>query len=224
MRKFILFSLSCGVVLAGCHTDMWVQPKAGVQTQSTFFADKMDSRPKVDGTVARDQVKDDPIYFTGRDAGGKLVAEIPAGRAIRELNLDNYKQFLERGQERFKAFCSHCHGGLGDGQGMIAKRGLNLKRPVGNYHTDRLQKMAVGHFFEVMTHGQGVMYSMADKVSTADRWAIAAYIRALQRSQDPAGMAAAKQNAQPTRPAEFTGDEQRPDLGNGAATNGGQPR
>lgn len=210
MRRLLLL-LPLAVILAGCHTDMWVQPKATVQGQSNFFPDKMDSRPKIEGTLARGQVKDDPVYFSGRE-NGKLVTEIPATRAMSELKINTYKEFIERGQERYEAFCSHCHGGLGDGQGMIAKRGLALQRPVGNYHTDRLREMSVGHFFEVMTHGQGVMYSMATKVEVPDRWAIASYIRALQRSQDPAGMDRALQKSQPARPAEFTGNEARPDL------------
>jgi len=217
MKKGLLLILASGVLLAGCHTDMWVQPKASVQGKSDFFRDGMDSRPVVPGTVARGQVKDDPAYFTGRSADGKLVTEIPSARAIRELKLENYADLLERGQERFKAFCSHCHGGLGDGKGMIAQRGLNLKRPVGNYHTDRLRNMAIGHFFEVMTHGQGAMFSMADKIDVPDRWAITTYIRALQRSQDPQAMEAANQKTQSSRPAQFTGDEVRPDLGNAPA-------
>lgn len=220
--KKILLLLGCLVFVSGCHTDMWVQPKATVQGESTFFADKMDSRPKIGGTVARGQVKDDPAYFDGRQ-NGKLVTEIPSKRAMSKLKIENYKEFLLRGQERFKVFCSHCHGQLGDGQGMIAKRGLNLKRPVGNYHTDRLRQMAVGHFFEVMTHGQGVMYSMATKIDVEDRWAIAAYIRALQRSQDPAAMDRLAHDIQSTRPAQFTGEQERPDLAP-PTVEGGQPR
>jgi mono/diheme cytochrome c family protein len=92
--------------------------------------------------------------------------------------------FLKRGQERFNIFCSPCHGRLGDGLGMIANRGLSLRRPVGNYHTDRLRKMPVGHFYDVITNGYGAMYSYASRVEPEDRWAIIAYIRVLQLSQN----------------------------------------
>jgi mono/diheme cytochrome c family protein len=201
MRKLLLPMVGCTVFVAGCHTDMWVQPRAEVQGHSDFFADQMDSRPKIEGTVARGHALDDPGYETGRE-NGKLVTEIPVDRAMKELNVTTYKDFILRGQERFEIFCQHCHGQLGDGQGMIAQRGLNLKRPVGNYHTDRLRKMAIGHFFDVMSHGQGVMFSMAAKVDVPDRWAIAAYIRALQRSQNPQAMEGITSNVQPSKPAQ----------------------
>lgn len=201
MKKLILPALALSIFAAGCHTDMWVQPKARVQGPSDFFADGRDSRPKIAGTVARGQQLDDPVYVTGRE-NGKLVTKVPA-RAMKDLGITEYKEFLLRGEDRFKAFCSHCHGQLGDGKGMIAQRGLELKRPVGNYHTDRLQKMAIGHFFEVMTHGQGVMLPMAGRVDVADRWAIAAFIRALQRSQDPDAMNKIDSTSQSSQPAQF---------------------
>lgn len=201
MKKLFFPVLGIAIFAAGCHTDMWVQPKARVQGENDFFADRRDSRPKIVGTVARGQQDDDPVFTTGRD-NGKLVTTIPP-RAMKELGITEYKEFLLRGEDRFKAFCSHCHGQLGDGQGMIAQRGLELKRPVGNYHTDRLQKMAIGHFFEVMTHGQGVMLPMAGRVDVADRWAIAAFIRALQRSQDPEAMNKIDSTQQPAQPAQF---------------------
>jgi mono/diheme cytochrome c family protein len=196
----IALPLMLGVttVLAGCHTDMWVQPKSKPQHASEFFEDGMVSRPKVKGTVARGQQMDDPIYFTGRSADGKLIAAIPADRAMTELKLESYKDLLMRGKERYTVFCSPCHGQIGDGKGMIASRGLSLKRPVGNYHTDRLRQMPVGHFFDVMTNGYGVMYSVSTRVPVEDRWAIAAYIRVLQRSQN-AGNAAASEEINATR-------------------------
>lgn len=88
---------------------------------------------------------------------------------------------LKRGQERFRIYCTPCHSELGDGQGMIVQRGFP---PPPSYHTERLRQAPVQHFYDVITNGHGAMYSFADRVQPADRWAIAAYIRALQRSQD----------------------------------------
>jgi mono/diheme cytochrome c family protein len=101
------------------------------------------------------------------------------------LKLKTYKEFLLHGKERFTVFCSPCHSQLGNGEGMIAQRGLKLRRPPGNYHTDRLRKMPVGHFYDVMTNGYGVMFPFASRIAPEDRWAIAAYVRVLQRANDP---------------------------------------
>ena len=89
-----------------------------------------------------------------------------------------------RGQERFEAFCKHCHGMQGDGQGMIAQRGYNVERTVATYHTDRLREMPVGHFFDVITNGYGAMFPFSDRIPVEDRWAIVAYIRVLQRAEN----------------------------------------
>jgi hypothetical protein len=87
---------------------------------------------------------------------------------------------LERGQERFRIFCTPCHGELGNGRGIVVLRGFN---PPPSFHIDRLRNESVGHFFDVMTRGFGTMYSYAARVPPRDRWCIAAYIRALQLSQ-----------------------------------------
>lgn len=185
MRKSGLVLAACASALfvAGCHTDMWVQPKVRAQHKSDFFADGMTSRPVVRGTVARGHLKDDDAFFTGR-TNGKLIEDIPAQQAMKQLKLTTYKEFLNKGKERFTVYCSPCHGQLGNGKGMIAQRGLALRREPGNYHTDRLRKMPVGHFYDVMTNGHGVMFSYASRVEPAERWAIAAYIRVLQLSQN----------------------------------------
>lgn len=200
-RKMNTWLLMLGTLtlVAGCHTDMWVQPKTKPQHANDFFEDGMASRGKVPGTVARGQQMDDPVYFTGRDATGKLVREIPSDRAMKVLKLESYKDFLMRGKERFTVFCSPCHGQIGDGKGMIASRGLTLRRPVGNYHTERLRQMPVGHFFDVMTNGFGVMFSMSSKVPVEDRWAIAAYVRVLQRSQNAGEATATNEEHDATR-------------------------
>ena len=174
-RKIVLFAslIGLGFALTGCHTDMWQQPKLAPLDESAFHSDGQSSRPLLAHTVARGHLKNDDAFFTGRE-NGKLVETIP-------MTVD--KNLLLRGQERFKIYCVPCHGQLGDGQGMIAKRGFTLRRPGGNYHTDRLRKMPVGHFYDVITNGYGTMYSYASRIEPQDRWAIAAYVRALQFSQ-----------------------------------------
>jgi mono/diheme cytochrome c family protein len=173
-RQKLLLAIGGGLAVAGCHTDMWVQPKIHEPFQeSKFYADGMSSRPLVKGTIARGHLRLDDAFFTGfKD--GKLITEFP-------LKVD--EELIRRGKERFEIFCTPCHGQLGDGQGMIAKRGFTLRRPVGNYHTDRLMKMPVGHFYDVITNGYGAMYSYASRIEPRDRWAVVAYVRTLQLSQ-----------------------------------------
>ena len=159
------------LVLAGCRQDMHDQPKLEAYEASTFFPDGMASRQPPAGTVARGQLHDDPIFFTGKSGDNVFVAElpVPADRAL-----------LVRGRERYDAFCSPCHGRLGDGQGMVARRGF--KQPP-SLHIDRIREQPVGYYFDVMTRGFGVMPSYAPAVPAEDRWAIAAYLRVLQQSQ-----------------------------------------
>lgn len=170
----ILILVSGTAVLAGCHTDMWRQPKTEPLDKSEFFADGQSARPLVPGTIARGMARFDDAFYTGA-VNNKWVDSIPV-----PVNLE----LLKRGQDRFDIYCSPCHGRLGDGKGMISQRGFNVRRPVGNYHTDRLRKMPVGHFYDVITNGYGAMYSYASRVEPQDRWAIVAYIRALQLSQN----------------------------------------
>ncbi|CAN5538669.1 cytochrome c [soil metagenome] len=158
------------LALIGCNTDMWVQPKTDTYRGSEFYADGASARPLVPGTIPRGHLRLDEGYFTGQ-TNGKWLKDIPM-----KVNLD----LLKRGQERYDIYCTPCHGQLGDGNGMIANRGFTLRRPVGNYHTDRLRKMPAGHFYDVITNGYGAMFSYASRVEPQDRWAIVAYIRALQ--------------------------------------------
>jgi mono/diheme cytochrome c family protein len=162
------------VFLAGCHTDMWVQPRHEPLDENKFFADGQSARPLVPGSIPRGHLRTDDAFFTGA-ANGRWVDTIP-------VPVD--KKLLLRGQERFNIYCSPCHGRVGNGDGMIANRGLQLRRPVGNYHTERLRNMPVGHYYDVITNGYGAMYSYASRVEPRDRWAIVAYIRALQLSQN----------------------------------------
>jgi mono/diheme cytochrome c family protein len=173
--------LGAALFVSGCHTDMWVQPKyqnplsiEKSPTDSHVFPDSSVSRPLVAGTVARDHLQDDDAFYTGYK-NGKLIDYFPVPVT---------KELILRGQDRFTIYCVPCHGQLGNGQGMIARRGFELRRPVGNYHTDRLRKMPIGHFYDVITNGYGAMFSYASRVEPQDRWAIAAYIRVLQLSQN----------------------------------------
>jgi mono/diheme cytochrome c family protein len=147
------------------------QPRYEPLEASTFFSDGMASRPLPDGTVARGHLGADVLFQTGKDAAGQPSAVLPVPADA---------QLLARGRQRFDIFCSPCHGRLGDGKGMAVRRGF--KQPP-SFHDDRLRDSPVGYYFDVMTHGFGVMPSYAAAVPPADRWAIAAYVRALQLSQ-----------------------------------------
>jgi mono/diheme cytochrome c family protein len=157
----------------GCsEQDMVVQPRVKPYQESAFFVDGQSARPLVPGTVARGHLATDPAYDTGK-TGDLLVAQIPA-----RVKID--RVLLARGQERFNIYCAPCHSRAGDGQGMIVQRGFPSPP---SFHEERLRDAPAGHFFNVITHGYGAMYSYASRIPPDDRWAIVAYIRALQLSQ-----------------------------------------
>lgn len=186
MRSGSLALLVCAVLLAGCHTDMWVQPRTKDYQPSDFFADKSGARTPPAGTVPRGRARVEDAKYTGRTADGKLVAELPATLVLDGIRVDTRTELakvLRVGKDRFTAQCSHCHGAAGDGKGMITQRGLILRRPPASYHTDRLRRMPIGHFFDVMTNGFGTMFPANYRLDPDERWAVAAYIRALQFSQ-----------------------------------------
>jgi hypothetical protein len=157
-------------LLTACHRDMRDQPRYEALEASTFFSDGQSARPRVEGTIARGQLNDDESFHTGR-AGTQFVSEIP-------LKLD--RPLMQRGQERFNIYCAVCHARTGNGDGMIVQRGF--RRPP-SFHIERLRNAPAGHFFDVMTNGFGAMPSYRVQVPAADRWAIVAYIRVLQMSQ-----------------------------------------
>jgi len=160
------------LLLAGCRLDMHVQPRYNPYAPSSFFADGRSERPPVEGTVARSEILSGPeaAANTGTLAGRELDAfPFPISRVV-----------LDRGRERFNIFCAPCHGLGGDGDGMIVQRGF--QQPP-SYHIDRLRDASVGHFFNVITNGSGAMYPYGYRVLPRDRWAIIAYIRALQMSR-----------------------------------------
>jgi hypothetical protein len=161
--------LGSALLLSGCRLDMHVQPRYNPYDPSSFFADGRSERPPVPGTVARNEVVAGPeeVVVTGMLAGKEVEAfPFPVTRAV-----------LERGRERYNVFCTPCHGWTGDGDGMIVQRGF--QRPP-SYHIDRLRQAPVGHYFSVITNGFGAMYPYGYRIRPRDRWAIIAYIRALQ--------------------------------------------
>jgi hypothetical protein len=159
------------LALAACQQQMADQPRYEPLAKSNFFDDERASRPLPAGTVARGQLHADSHLYTGK-VNGKLVETFP-------FPID--RRLLLRGQERYDIFCSPCHDRTGAGQGMIVRRGF---RAPPSYHIDRLRAAPVGHFFDVISHGFGAMPDYAAQVPVQDRWAIIAYIRALQLSQN----------------------------------------
>ena len=155
------------VLLAGCSLkqDMALQPKNRPLSPSDFFTDGRSARPLVENTVARGSLLDDALIVP-KDSN---AFPLP-------LNLE----LLERGENRYKVFCSPCHGLQGDGNGMVAMRGM--KHPP-SYHQDRLRQVPNGYIYEVITNGFGAMLGYSAQVAPRDRWAIVAYVRALQLSR-----------------------------------------
>jgi hypothetical protein len=159
--------LVAAIPLLGCRLDMHVQPRYNPYDPSSFFSDGRSERPPVPGTVARTEV---------------LEAEnATSGKAVNAFPFEITRSVVERGRERFDIFCAPCHGLGGNGDGIIVQRGF--ERPP-SYHTERLRNAPSGHFFDVITNGFGAMYPYGYRVPVPDRWAIVAYIRALQLSQN----------------------------------------
>jgi hypothetical protein len=162
--------LSVGLAVCGCSQMMNDEPRYKPLAASDFFADGQSARPQVVGTIARGHLRLDQAFYTGK-SGGVLVDALP---------IPVTRDVLLRGRERFDIFCSPCHGRLGNGDGVVVERGFTSPP---SYHTDRLRTAPIGYFFDIMTNGFGAMFSYATRVPPADRWAIAAYVRALQLSQ-----------------------------------------
>lgn len=177
------------------------QPKYLPYRGSEIFSDSLSSRPLVEGTVPRGFLRLDQALYTGKSgaqvpppnisgvkvAGGAATTSVPTtpaaatGNDVNEFPFPITKQILDRGQERYNIYCSPCHGVLGDGRGMIVNRGF---RPPPSYHQDRLRTAPLGHFFDVITNGFGAMPDYSMQIPPHERWAIIAYIRALQLSQN----------------------------------------
>ena len=178
LRRSILYPLFSILVSSGCYQRMEDQPRVDPYEQTAFFADSLGMRPLPQGTVYRGQIAQAALSGTSASAtdsagiGLRTAFPFPVTAAV-----------VARGRERYEIACAPCHGRTGYGNGMVAQRGV---RPPPSYHTDRLRAAPVGHVVDVIARGYGAMYSYADRVEPADRWAIAAYIRALQRSQNAA--------------------------------------
>jgi mono/diheme cytochrome c family protein len=214
----LLLIAHCILLTVSCRRDMQDQPKMKPYRSSTFFTDGQSSRPPVAGTVARGFLKADTEFFTGKKAGratasagqtqapaasqtgGPNPTTTPPGASARGDYPDDVEVFpiavtravVERGKERYEIFCSACHGMTGNGDGMIVRRGF---RRAASFHDERLRLAPVGHYFDAITNGWGVMPSYAPQIAVQDRWAIVAYIRALQLSQTQTSPAAASQTA-----------------------------
>src|ERR1700743_1603431 len=172
------------LVLAGCRQDMQDEPKFFPQRGTTFYTDGRSVRPQVANTVARNQGDEGSYFYTG----------LVNGKEGDGLPIDLTPETMARGQERFNVYCTPCHSRVGNGEGMIVQRGY---RPAGDFHTDRLRNAPLGHFFAVMTNGYGAMPDYAAQVTPQDRWAIVAYIRALQLSQNATAADLGGQQARP---------------------------
>src|SRR6185437_3764279 len=166
-----IMALGAALLTVACTQKMAVQPYNRPYTSSDVFADGSSARPIPADTVARGHTRDDTLLFTGKDSSGQDSTQFP---------FPVTRDVLQRGRDRFEIYCAPCHGYTGDGDGVVVQRGFN---PPPSYNTDRLRAAPVGHFFDVATNGFGAMPSYSAQIPVNDRWAIVAYIRALQLSQ-----------------------------------------
>lgn len=172
-------ALWAGLVIAslasGCRLDMHDAPRYDPMEESPLFSDGASARPLVEGTIARGEYHPDQYdFYSGWGADGGFVKELPEGMKVTE-------ELLLRGKERFNIYCTPCHGYTGAGDGMIVQRGF---RPPPTFHNARNREEGLGRIYFVISNGYGQMYSYAHAIKPKDRWAVAAYIRALQLSQD----------------------------------------
>jgi mono/diheme cytochrome c family protein len=179
--------LAAGLLaLAGCrgstsseppvhlNPSMYHQPKYRPQAESAFFYDGATMRAPVPGTVARGELREDRAFYEGKDAAGKDLAHSP---------VEATPAVFARGAERYRIYCAPCHDARGDGKGILAQQGL----PTTSLHIDRLRAVEDGYLFDVMTNGRGLMPAYRWPVPPADRWAIIAYVRQLQRQRQREG-------------------------------------
>ncbi len=169
-RAFVLAVLALSLTSAACRQDMHDQPRYKPLAGSDFFADGRAARPAIPGTVARGQLRADAALYTGKN-GAEFVAELPVPVDMK---------LVQRGRQRYEIYCTPCHGSTGRGDGMVVQRGF--RRPP-SMHIERLRNVKPGYIYDVITNGFGVMPDYAAQVSVADRWALVAYLRALQLSQ-----------------------------------------
>ncbi len=172
-RSSLLALASCAVLFsAACRQDMHDQPKAKPQSKSDFFVDGRTGRLPVEGTVARGDLREDDHLYRGK-VNGVFVTTFP-------FKID--AAIMQRGRERYNIYCAPCHAETGLGNGMVIQRGFKV--PAANHHLERLRNAPVGYWYDVITNGFGVMFGYAAQVPVHDRWAIIAYVRALQLSRN----------------------------------------
>lgn len=173
MNRIRQIAYACGalLLLAGCRQDMQDQPKYKPLAASTFFTDGRSARPIPAGTVAVDELSDTDPEHTGAAPNGDFLDDIPYTVTA---------QLLQRGQERYDIFCSPCHDRQGTGHGMVERRGF--KTPA-DLSSDRVREAPPGYIYQVIANGYGAMPDYRDQIPVDDRWAIVAYIRALELSR-----------------------------------------
>ncbi len=199
-RLWIIFTFL--LLAVGCRYDMQDQPRYKAHKKSDFFSDGKAMRELPEGTVPRGFLREDKAFYQGKTEGAQNAAAAPNPAAapvtdssgntlvtdftglVSEFPLPVTEELVNRGEQRYKVFCIVCHGPVGNGDGMIVRRGFP-KPPT--YNDDRLRNAPVGHFYDVITNGWGKMNSYSSQIPAADRWAIVAYIRTLQISQNPNG-------------------------------------
>jgi hypothetical protein len=159
------------LLLAACEQRMRDQPRAKPYGESAFFADRLSSRPLVEGTVAQGDARLDVLLHEG----------VEDGKPAERFPFPVTRETLARGRQRYDIFCAPCHGRTGTGDGMIVRRGF--RRPP-SFHDDRLRQAPAGHFYDVLRRGFGAMPDYADQIEPADRWAVVAWLRVLQRARD----------------------------------------
>lgn len=187
VTKYLLFAaLFLPLLLAGCRGEKFktqpVHPNLNMdqqkrfepQEKNEFFSDNRAMRQPVEGTIARGKLKQDKAYYQGINEDSSFVSEIP---------VDVTKSFIYRGKDRYEVFCTPCHGIAGDGNGIIMANNYGYV-PAPSFHIDRLQSQKVGYLYSAIANGIRTMPSYASQIPVKDRWAIVAYVRALQRSQE----------------------------------------
>jgi mono/diheme cytochrome c family protein len=167
MPRSALAAVLCLLVVSGCRQDMHNQPKYKPLRASAFFRDGSSARPLIEGTVSRGSLQEDEAFFTGK------VGNVPAA----EMPFPVTQDIIDRGEQRYNIYCTPCHDSTGHGKGMVVQRGY---RPPPSFHDERLRTAPPGHFFDVMTNGFGAMPDYRAQIAPRDRWAVVAYIRALQ--------------------------------------------
>jgi mono/diheme cytochrome c family protein len=205
-RKTGIGVLLLGVCLFGgaCRQDMQDQPKMKPYRGTSFFGDGLSMRQPVQGTIPRGYLRTDTVLFTGKKekSAQSTPSPSPASGTSNPYadDTDSFpfpitEETVQRGRQRYDIFCSVCHGLTGHGDGMIVRRGY---RKAANFHEDRLRQAPVGHFFDAVTNGWGAMPSYAPQIPVQDRWAIIAYIRALQLAEPKSPPTAPGPSGSPT--------------------------